>query len=153
MRTSRLFQRLLELSPQHGRELLIAFPVVVLFRIGLAVLTFRRLRSLINRVSWLRPNALAASPADAQRIAWAIRTAARFVPGASCLTQALAGKLLLTNAGCEAEIRFGVANDDQGTIEAHAWVESGGRAILGDEDLFRYAVLEDSVSGRSGAVR
>jgi hypothetical protein len=37
---------------------------------------------------------------------------------------------------------LGIAKDERGRIEAHAWVEVSGRVILGDGDLKRYVPLE-----------
>jgi hypothetical protein len=67
----------------------------------------------------------------AETVAWAVTVAARRVPAATCLTQALAGMLLLARHGHAAELRVGVARGDDGALRAHAWVDSGGRTILG----------------------
>lgn len=77
----------------------------------------------------------------AERISWAISAAARRVPRASCLTQALAGTLLLAVHGHAATLRVGVAKDPDGRLQAHAWVESEGRTILGDPRTDAYVAL------------
>lgn len=54
---------------------------------------------------------------------------------ASCLTQALAGWIMLTRHGVVGRISIGVASPEQ-NFRAHAWLEVGGRVILGDiEDV------------------
>jgi hypothetical protein len=62
----------------------------------------------------------------------AITIAARFVPGASCLTQALVGQILLGQAGHAVTLQIGVLRKGGGPLQAHAWLESAGRVILGD---------------------
>ena len=62
----------------------------------------------------------------------AVRRALPLTLRASCLTQALAGWIMLTRHGTESRIRIGVASPGQQGFKAHAWLESGGRVILGD---------------------
>lgn len=80
--------------------------------------------------------------ADPARLSWAVGAAARRVPSASCLTQALALEALLDEAGFEADVRIGVARRPDGSFEAHAWVEHAGRVLIGDQPgLDRFSVL------------
>jgi len=65
-------------------------------------------------------------------IADAIRRAARYVPGSTCLVQALACRRLLQREGYEALIRVGVQPPANGVLAAHAWMEFDGEVILGD---------------------
>ena len=76
-------------------------------------------------------------------VAWALALAQRVVPRASCLPQALAAEALLARAGLPAELRVGVVKTGRGRLEAHAWVESGGRIVVGqlDEGLSRFTPL------------
>jgi hypothetical protein len=75
-----------------------------------------------------------------------VRSCSRFVPYASCLTQALAAKRLMHNAGHAAAIKFGVRQGGE-AFEAHAWLEVGGKIVLGKQPFhYRYAVLKDSNS-------
>lgn len=74
-------------------------------------------------------------------LAWAVRTAGRYVPSSKpCLTQALVLDLYLHRAGYPSRIAVGVARGERG-LEAHAWIESEGRVVLGGEDLSRYTEL------------
>jgi hypothetical protein len=70
--------------------------------------------------------------ADAAAIAWAIRAAARYIPGATCLVRALATQRLLARHGHASELRIGVAKAAQ--FQAHAWVECGGAVVVGGSD-------------------
>ena len=66
----------------------------------------------------------------------------RYVPAATCLTQALATRVLLSRLGQPAHLRIGVAKSKKGQLQAHAWVESQGKIIIGDQpDLSRFAIM------------
>lgn len=67
-----------------------------------------------------------------EQIRWAIAHASRVVPKATCLPQALAAESLLARSGLPAELHIGVRKTPDGTLEAHAWVESNGRIVVGD---------------------
>ena len=78
-----------------------------------------------QRVRFVRSRA----DVPAQAIVRACEAVARRVP-ASCLTQVLAAAPLFRRYGHDAQVRLGVARRD-GALAAHAWLESGGRAMLG----------------------
>lgn len=75
----------------------------------------------------------------AARIAWAIGAGSRYVPRATCLVRALAGRRLLAAHGHRAHLRIGVAKSTE--LQAHAWLEYEGRVLIGGGDLDRYTVL------------
>ena len=74
-------------------------------------------------------------------IAWAVARTSRFVPGATCLTQALTTQWLLGAYGYSSTLRIGVSRN-LAQMEAHAWVEHDGRVIIGGTGdwLARFAV-------------
>lgn len=80
---------------------------------------------------------------DEAELNWAITRAARFVPGASCLTQALSLQVLLARRGLGSRLCIGVRKGGQKSFEAHAWVERGGRVLIGGE-----AASSDENAGR-----
>lgn len=77
---------------------------------------------------------------DAGRVIWAARAAARRVPFATCLSSALALQRLMARNGHECDLHIGVARD-AGAFVAHAWVEHGGRVVLGEDEQRTYARL------------
>lgn len=95
--------------------------------------TARRLRS--------GPSPSENAPATAQDIAWAVRHVSRVVPGATCLTQALAAQLLLSRRGYASRLRIGVARAPGDGLRAHAWLESGGLVVIGGSYLEAYTPL------------
>ncbi len=66
-----------------------------------------------------------------EEIAWAVGVAARRVPGASCLTQALALQLLCRRRGYPTQLQIGVERKGS-RFRAHAWVERDGKVIIGN---------------------
>lgn len=117
---------------------------VVWVRLALWRWPFARVRaSLVRR----RVHRHGGSPAlalarDPKALAWAVRAAARRLPPASCLTQALALESLLADAGLGADLRIGVARRADGSSEAHAWLERDGQALIGGvPGMERFAVL------------
>jgi len=68
---------------------------------------------------------------DIATIVAAVDLAAEYVPGATCLTQALAAQLLLARVGRSSLLRIGVMRAESGQFKAHAWIECGGVIVLG----------------------
>jgi hypothetical protein len=73
------------------------------------------------------------------RVAWFTNRASHYVPGATCLVQALAGKVVFSTYGYEPTIVIGVKKDGPNDILSHAWLEYDGQTIIGNlEDIDRY---------------
>jgi hypothetical protein len=70
----------------------------------------------------------------------AVERAQRVLPGPyRCLSLAHAAHVLLRRHGFAACVHVGVSRDAAGKVEAHAWVECGGRTVLGQlDDLERF---------------
>lgn len=68
---------------------------------------------------------------DRANLAWAVLAASRFVPGATCLVQAIVGQRLFLRAGYAAEVKIGVTRDEDGAVAAHAWLVSEGEVFIG----------------------
>ena len=115
--------------PSTDRALLLQSVVLLgVARVALWFLPFNTARRLLTRGAQGR----AASGTTAEKIGWAISVGKKFVPRANCLPQALAAESLLVQSGHPVEFRLGVAKTANGQIEAHAWIESGGRLVVGD---------------------
>lgn len=78
---------------------------------------------------------------DPARIAWAVRAAARVVPGAACLAQALAVQRMLARRGRASSVEVGVAKNRAG-VEAHAWLVCDGQIVIGGEQAGAFVPLE-----------
>lgn len=69
---------------------------------------------------------------DLREIAWSVTAASRFIPGATCLTQALAGDWLLADRGRPARVELSLPlNVPNADFAPHAWLLSGDIIVLG----------------------
>jgi len=134
-----LLQQFRDLPAVERKLLLWTFALAVAIRLLLWVVPFRFARRLFST----RP---AVSPALAQfpvkRLSWSVQASAKRIPGASCLTQALALHRLMVRAGHTADLRIGIAKDDASRLASHAWLEHEGEILIGDNgDLDRYSPI------------
>ena len=132
------------LAWRHGRLLVQCLAVVIAIRIGLALFGYRVVLDHIAKAAPARP-----SDAHAHLHIWCVKHCARIVPGATCLTQALALHYLRARAGHPTRIRIGVRRRDDGRIAAHAWLVDGDIVLIGgqDEQLARFTPLVDLQAG------
>lgn len=68
------------------------------------------------------------------KILWAITSVSRHIPGATCLTQALAAQALLVRVGHVSRVMLGVAKDERLGFQAHAWLVLKDKVVLGGPD-------------------
>ena len=118
---------------------------VGLIRLGLWILPYRFL------TKWL--SGLGSSDSFNQTndwklikdISYSVRICAKYVPFASCLTQALATQTLLQLKGQKSILKFGVDKDESKKLIAHAWVEIDDKIIIGNStEISRYSVLSSN---------
>ena len=124
-------RKFLELTPTTQGLLTRALVLVALIRIALWVLPFRMLGPLLTRCTSNPTGGRHADGALVDRTAWAVAVVARYVPRATCLTQALAAQVLLAREGEASKLHIGVARDQRGGVRAHAWLEHRGRIVIG----------------------
>jgi hypothetical protein len=136
---TRRIRKFLTSSGADKRLLFRCLWVVLATRLGLSLFSYKTVRG------WIPDGARneVATPETLQRIRWAVRGAARVVPRASCLTQALAAQFVLARLGHPSQIQVGVAKDPSGRLLAHAWLISDGRVVIGGSarELARYSLL------------
>jgi hypothetical protein len=124
------------LSAGERRRALGAVILMALVRTALWVLPFRWVRRIAEMAGSRRWPHFGLGATDAR---WAVRLAARYVPGASCLTQAITAQLLLSWADVDSHLHVGVSRGDR--FEAHAWLECNGRVLVGGEESSRYSPI------------
>ncbi len=129
----RRLRRFFSLSAADRRLLARTLVLVIAVRLGLTLLSYRTLRRLIPKLfpRVTSGNENVVSPTRMGRLMWAVRSTARFVPAASCLTQAITAQILLAHHGEKTCLRIGVTKDEKGEFKAHAWIESQDRIIIG----------------------
>lgn len=112
-----------------------------MIRLGLLVLPFRILWRIVTRMEEARRRRFFKA-ATCQQIRWAVDVASRHIPSATCLTQALSAKVIFGKYGYDADLKIGVAKDAESNLAAHAWLEIGGKIVIGNlPDLNRYVCL------------
>ena len=118
------------LLPYPEKKLLIkSLSLIMVVRVGLWILPFNLLEK------WLS----GAAPDPGRTSDWStiklivrsVRLCSRFVPYATCLTQALATRVLLRIDGQPSDLKIGVEKDRNKKFEAHAWIEVDGKIVIG----------------------
>ena len=141
----RRLTNLLRRPPLQRRLLLTALGSVIAVRLVLWCLPYRTVRRVTSVPVASTPTP--PPPVDGRdpivgAVASAVKSASRFVPRATCLTQALVAERMLARRGRSSTLRIGVARDASGAFEAHAWLEHADRVIIGDDgDLERFALM------------
>jgi hypothetical protein len=120
------------LSGEDRRLLLEAFAACASFRLALYVVSANRLRGLVEQAG--------RKGRSVERIVWAVRTATRWTPGATCLVSGLALQRMLGRHGHRSELHIGVSRTG-GVFAAHAWVERDGCVLVGEGELDTYVRL------------
>ena len=125
-------QVLMHLEWRERLFLVEALAIVVAIRLGLWLAPFKKVRSRVNKVGQRSVDSRKRGVLPVDRIAWTIRAVSEYVPGATCLTQALSGQVLLARRGYPSRLHIGVSKKPRGELEAHAWLECDGQIVLGD---------------------
>ena len=141
----RPLERFSSLSPCQQHRLVRTLLLVIAIRAALLTIGFKRIRRMVERVS--TPGG--ASRKDSSEIAVIIAdvsrmvcASARLVPGATCLTRALAAQALLRYEGLHSTIRIGVAPaSDAQRFRAHAWLVCAGTVVVGGDVMADFIPL------------
>jgi hypothetical protein len=131
----RQLRRFTQLTMAERRVLIRVLFVVAVARTALWVLPVEAARRVVARA------ATGAVGDSVEQLVWAVRIVSRYLPGATCLTQALAAQALLTHSGFPSQVEIGVAKDELRRFHAHAWVVCQGQVVLGERQGERYNSL------------
>ena len=137
----RQLKRLAGLTNRERALLLRTFFVVGIARLSLWLLPVAAARRVVMATS---VGPCEASPAQS---VWAVKLVSRYLPHATCLTQAIAVQALLASIGQGSRVEIGVAKD-AGKFEAHAWVTCGDEIVIGGPNVARYSRLTTLASGK-----
>ena len=119
-----------------------ATTLLVIVRIALWLLPFKTLQRSSAKLAQIFAPSHKETMFSTERVVWAVEVASRYVPRATCLTKALAAQNMLRLGGIPTSLRIGVAKGMAGSFEAHAWLESGGKILIGGaEAAQRYSQL------------
>lgn len=117
----------------------------VCVRVGLSVLSLSRVTRELRRLATAPPRSTTTSQYRL-RASWAVRAVGkRLLPNRPCLTQALVLQYMLLRHGDDsAQLHIGVTKDEDGALQAHAWVERNGHVLIGGENApDRYEQFEN----------
>ncbi len=130
-------RRKIRLACRHWPVFLHAGLVVLVFRIGLFIFPYRKLKNWVPAASGAKGSEL-----QLWLAMWAVDHTARLIPKATCLTQALAAQYLCARGGRETHIRIGVIRDGT-SMRAHAWLVEDERVLIGgaEENLEHFTTL------------
>lgn len=139
-----LLRKLARTSWREKDLLLRAAFLVLLIRVGLHVVSFKRLQRMLDD---------SADPAEYPRtrdesyiddVVWAVRALARRTLGDKpCLVQALAARWMLGRAGFDTRLRIGVVKGPDKELLAHAWLDYEGDTVIGGRSsISRFKPLE-----------
>jgi hypothetical protein len=118
--------------------LLFTAAAVAGIRLAIWVLPFGVVRRMVSALSHPVRHS---DSTDAKEICRSIMIVSRFVPKATCLTQALSAQLLLGRRGFESHLRIGVGKPTDG-LRAHAWIENQqGEILIGHTDRSQFVLL------------
>ena len=121
----------LERDRGEKRAFLAALFWISYFRLLLPRARLGRLLQRADDVSERKLGLMAEEKLTAPQVSWALSRASQLVPGATCLVQALAGKVVFSLAGYESTVKMGVRKDEDEGIGAHAWLISGREVVVG----------------------
>lgn len=111
-------------------------------RASLKVLRYDRTRRWLSTLGSTPRRRLVARDLGADRAARLLERVSAFVPdGKHCLARALVLEGVLLRRGHPAKIEFGVARSKSKGLEAHAWLLSGDRILLGGRERGRFTAL------------
>jgi Transglutaminase-like superfamily len=112
------------LLTEEERSLLVRVLVtVVAARVSLWMLPVEAARKMTRAAAGMTSGSV-------EQVVWAVTLASRFVPGASCLTQAIAAQAVLARSGIASQVQVGVCKN-QSRFHAHAWVVCHRQIVLG----------------------
>jgi hypothetical protein len=140
---TRLLRKVLNLPLAEKGLLLEALALLGLARMAVLLLPFRWVARLLGKQEAQTPvQEDAANVVHIRRIGTMVRKTSQNVPWTSkCLDQALAAKIMLARRGIATTVYFGVKNDANGRLEAHAWLRSGTLYVTGGSIRDRFTVI------------
>ena len=131
----------------RGKKLFLqTYIAMCLVRLGMLVLPFNRLQNLVRETKTMNFLAIAKSQVTLGRIVQAVHRSSKYSPGkVMCLARALTTAVLMNIYELPYELKIGVAKGESGQLEAHAWVVSEEKIIMGNlPDLSRYVAMSSN---------
>jgi hypothetical protein len=132
--------RFIRLGPREQWATLQAATTLVVIQALLGRAPERAWQRLVRRAC-SEPGARGEPIADGEaleRVLRSVRRASAHLPRTTCLGRALTAWVMLRKRSIPAVVRLGVKSSTEGSFGAHAWLECGGRAVLGEPEAGQY---------------
>jgi hypothetical protein len=108
-------------------------------RIMLSLLPFKSIEQIIKKFTVISNSN--GSQFSIEKLTWSINVMSSYTPKATCLNRALAAKILLSQYHHPSDVKIGVSRNE-GEFEAHAWLESNNKLILGQSEKNYIPILQ-----------
>jgi hypothetical protein len=149
-------RRLLSANLEEVRLVTEAALLLALIRLGVSLLSFRRLTSLLRLSEIAADGPVPASPPEGEpaatvigAVAGAVRAAADRTPwDSTCLVRSLTAHEMLRRRHITSTVHLGVAKQPAGDIAAHSWLDSGGSVVTGAHGHESFTPIALLVSSR-----
>jgi hypothetical protein len=107
-----------------------SFLLLWIIRIMLWILPFSIIQRIVSRFTTVSGES---HGIPLKKLTWAVAVMSRYVPKATCLTRALTAQILLAGQNYNSNLKIGVSKN-KGEFEAHAWLESDDKIVLGESE-------------------
>ena len=137
-----MLRRFLRQPASRHLLLMEAAVCLLLARLALRVLSFRRLMRLFNRPMKGPEVVGAARERLRKEVCWAIERAATYLPGETvCFPRGIAAQVMLLQRRMGATLYYGAAILPERGLTAHVWVQDGEEGVVGHGTADRYKIL------------
>jgi hypothetical protein len=111
-------------------------------RLALLILPFRWIAPFLGQHMVSSEDHMAPKGETPLSVSRAILTMSRHLPWeCKCLSQAISAKMMLGRRQISSTLYLGVAKEGKLELIAHAWLRAGGKVLIGNGDLERFAVV------------
>jgi len=125
-----IIRSFLKLSFEDKFILIKSFFLLWIIRIMLWILPFSVIQKIISRFTVISGES---HSIPLEKLTWAVAVMSRYIPKATCLTRALTAQILLAGQNYNSNLKIGVSKNN-GEFEAHAWLESNDKIVLGESE-------------------
>lgn len=127
-----------------------ALATVALASLAIALLPFRRLAGLLDRIRGERPMPEELRERTIRRCRWAVQaTASRMPWRAVCFQRGMALHFMLRRRGIATTLHYGLCQDETG-LSAHVWINDRERVLIGGEVTQTYTAVTSFPRGGPG---
>jgi hypothetical protein len=130
-----MLHKFLRQTPQRRGLLLEAALGLILARLALRLVPFRRLKPFFNRPVRGPEVDGPARQRLRKEVVWAILRTAKFLPGKMmCFPRGIVAQAMLRRRGVATTLYYGVTTGNGNGSTAHVWVQDGAQGVVGHRD-------------------